>query len=261
MSNIEEIKSYWEEQAKIYGSNPNATTQDTFLRKIEINYICEFLSRFDTPLKVLDIGCGNGYSTLQYKKRVNIHNYVGADYSEKMIENARRELEKEELSEVEFKVMDVMKLSEYNEKFDIIISDRCLINLGGSENRKKAITEIFRSLYKSGKYLLIENFIEGQIEFNKLREQQGLAEIQVRWHNSFFSQDELKRSIKNYFIIDRFENISSLYYLATRVIYSKICKIENREPDYDNKIYEVASELPFIGNFGPVCACVLERKS
>ncbi|MDZ5724898.1 class I SAM-dependent methyltransferase [Acetobacterium sp. K1/6] len=261
MTNLKKIKSYWEEQAKIYGSDPSATTQDVFLRKIEINYICDFLSGFDTPLKVLDIGCGNGYSTLQYKKRVNIHSYVGADYSEKMIQNAKRELKKEELSGVVFKVMDVMKLSEYKEKFDIIISDRCLINLGGSENRRKAVSEIFKCLYKSGKYLLIENFIEGQIEFNKLREQQGLDEIQVRWHNSFFSKDELERVIKNYFIMDRFENISSLYYLATRVIYSKICMIEEREPDYENKIYEVASELPFIGNFGPVCACVLERKS
>jgi Methylase involved in ubiquinone/menaquinone biosynthesis len=259
MTNIEDIKNYWDSQAEKYGNSPSATTQDIYLRKIEINYICDFLESFDRPLKVLDIGCGNGYSTLEYKKRVGIHEYTGADYSEKMIINAKETLEIQKIDNIDFKVMDVMKLSEYGEKYDIIISDRCLINLGGSKNRKRALIEIFKSLNESGKFLMIENFIEGHIEFNKLREQQGLQEIPVRWHNSFFSKDELLDSIKNYFKIIRFENISSLYYLATRVIYSKICMLEGREPDYNNTIYEVASELPPIGNYGPICACIFER--
>lgn len=259
MANVDEIKAYWDEQAAKYGSNPNATTNDIFLRKIEINYLCEFLESFDKKLRVLDIGCGNGYSTFEYKKKVPKHDYVGADYSEEMIKSAKERLLKENITGITFEVMDVTQLSLYNEKFDLIISDRCLVNLGNSGNRKKAIKEICRTLNSGGKYLMIENFIEGHIEFNKLREWIGLPEINVRWHNSFFSKDELNESIKNYFEIKRFENISSLYYLVTRVVYSKVCLLEGREPDYDNIIYQVASELPPIGNFGPTCACLLEK--
>ena len=55
-------------------------------------------------------------------------------------------------------------------------------------------------------------------------------------------------------------NISSLYYLATRLIYSKICALENREPDYDHVIYQVGVELPVEGDYGPTRLAVLKRK-
>ena len=67
MSKISEIKKYWDEQAKLYGTNANATTQDIWMRKIEIDYIVDFLDSFDEPKHVIDIGCGNGFSTIQYK--------------------------------------------------------------------------------------------------------------------------------------------------------------------------------------------------
>lgn len=260
MNKIEKIKSYWDEQAESFGTDAKATTQDSYLRKIEINYICEYLSSFEKRLNVLDIGCGNGYSTVEYARRVPKHNYVGGDYSEKMINNAKKNIENDNRGIVEFSVLDVTCLSKFEKKYDIIISDRCLINLPGIQERKQAINEIYKSLNHKGIYLMIENFIEGNNEFNKLRSWIELPTIDIRWHNSFMSQLELEQSTKNLFDIERFENISSLYYLITRVAYSKTCELENRQPDYDNKIYEAAALLPPVGNFGPVCACILKKQ-
>jgi ubiquinone/menaquinone biosynthesis C-methylase UbiE len=261
MNDISEIKHYWDEQAVKFGSGANATTQDIVMRDIEINYIVDFLTSFNRPLKVLDIGCGNGYSTFQYQKRAAIHSFTGGDYSEEMISSANGEMKKHsEINNLEFKVMDVLRLSEYNETYDVIISDRCLVNLGSSKNRKKALDEIAKCVKSGGYYLMIENFIEGHTEFNLLRERLGLEEIKVRWHNSFFSRPELNDSTKHTFEIVRTDNISSLYYLITRVVYSKLCEMENRTPDYDNPIYNVAAQLPSIGNFGPICANVLRRR-
>lgn len=261
MTDISQIKDYWDNQARTFGSNANATTQDIYMREIEINYIIDFLSSFNRPLKILDIGCGNGFSTIQYKKRAEWHSYTGGDYSEEMIKYAKTELENQSMSgEITFRAMDVLKLSEYGNQYDIVISDRCLVNLGTSANRRTAINEIAKCINPGGYYLMIENFIEGHLEFNRLRELLELEEIQVRWHNSFFSKQELSDVIKHAFFIERSDNISSLYYLITRVVYSKLCSLENRVPDYDNLIYQVASKLPPIGDFGPICSYVLKRR-
>lgn len=259
MDDLTRIKSYWEDQARVLQSDPRATTQDVYMRQIEIDYITEFLEAQEKPLRVLDIGCGNGYSTIMYKQRVPRHEYIGGDYSEEMIRVADDRVSRESIQGVKFEVMDVLRLSENGEHFDLVISDRCLINLGGAINRKKALKEIAKSLVPGGYYLMIENFIEGQGELNGLRQQVGLEDIDVRWHNSFFLRRELEDSVKNYFTVDRFENISSLYYLVTRVVYSKLCELEGREPDYDHLIYKVAAMLPPVGNFGPICACLLKR--
>ncbi|PKM82383.1 MAG: hypothetical protein CVU89_05105 [Firmicutes bacterium HGW-Firmicutes-14] len=261
MDNINKIKEFWDSKALDYGTKPEATTNDVFMRHIEIDYICSYLSSFGEPLKILDIGCGNGYSTLECKKRVKWHTFTGADYSEEMI-RAAREQQKEYkiLNGIEFKVMDVLKLSDYKEKYDIIITDRCLINLSNLNNRKKALCEIAACLNNGGQYLMIENFIEGHVEMNRLRAYLDLPEIPVRWHNSFFSLNEFRDSIKHIFKMESCENISSLYYLVTRVVYSKLCQMEGREPDYDHPIYEVASKLPPIGDFGPVYAIKLVRR-
>jgi len=66
---------------------------------------------------------------------------------------------------------------------------------------------------------------------------------------------------KNYFTIKKRKNISSIYYLITRTVYSKICQLEHREPDYDNPIYKIAADLDeSIGNYGPVNLILLRKK-
>lgn len=256
----QEIKKYWNEQASRLGADPRATTQDYCMRNIEINYIAEFLTSFNQPLRVLDIGCGNGFSTLEYSRRAPWHSYTGGDYSEEMIKAANLGLQgRGRRNNIEFAVMDVLNLSKENKKYDVITSDRCLINLDGAKGRRHALREIAKCLNSGGRYLMVENFIEGHREMNRLRECLELPEIGVRWHNSFFSMAELEDSIRHIFKIERFENISSLYYLITRVVYSKLCEAEGRAPDYDHPIYGIAEKLPPLGNYGPIYACTMTR--
>lgn len=255
------IKKYWDNQVKLHGINANVSTQDIWMRQIEIKYITNFLDSIDGSKKVLDIGCGNGFSIIQYKKKVPRHKYTGGDYSINMI-NAAKELRyKSNFTEndINFEIMDVMNLSNINKKYDIIISDRCLINLQNALNRKKALEEIAKCLNVSGKYLMIENFIEGQNELNKLRQHVGLDKILIKWHNSFFTKEELLNSIKHIFHIEHNENISSPYYLITRVIYSKICELKEVKPDYNDIINDVSALLPPMGNVGPINAYVMSK--
>jgi hypothetical protein len=47
--------------------------------------------------------------------------------------------------------------------------------------------------------------------------------------------------------VEYVENIGNFYYLASRVLYAKICKDQGIEPDYNNPINAVASKMPTMG--------------
>jgi hypothetical protein len=55
-------------------------------------------------------------------------------------------------------------------------------------------------------------------------------------------------------------NISSAYYLASRVLYSRICQDSGTQPDYFDAHHRYASALPFCGEFGPVRMLCLKKR-
>ena len=63
----------------------------------------------------------------------------------------------------------------------------------------------------------------------------------------------------DYFRLIKCQNISSLYYLMSRVVYSKICQETSTLPDYDDIHHRLASALPFCGDFGPTKAFLYQK--
>lgn len=259
---VVKIRKYWEDKAKEYKSKPQATTSDFWLRQIEINALEKEINNDSSIKRVLDIGCGNGYSTMELAKRCKNCIFIGFDYSSNMIKEANDSLESlpdKVKKRITFFVDDVLDIKNKYEDIDLVMSDRCLINLPTEELQEKAIMNISNLLDEGKKYIFIENFIEGHKNFNRLRLHLGLKEIPVRWHNKFFTEENFERMVKKTFKISKLLPISSLYYLATRVVYSKICELEGRVPDYDNIIYKVGAKLPFEGDYGPVKLAVLKK--
>jgi ubiquinone/menaquinone biosynthesis C-methylase UbiE len=260
---INDIKNFWEERVKSRIANPRATTNDYWFRILEIKEIKKALNKIKKKTNVLDIGCGDGFSTISICKKFPKCNFVGGDYSKNMIASANTLLKKEKIKiqNIKFKVLNLLELSSLNKKFDVVITDRCLINLPNKTLQKKAIRGIWQVLNKNGYYIMVENFIEGHEKINKIRKRIGLPKISINWYNFFLDEGFLNKNICSHFdIIDR-KNISSLYYLITKAVYSKICQIDNREPDYDHPIYKIVTNLDeLIGNYGPVNLLVLRKK-
>ena len=75
---------------------------------------------------------------------------------------------------------------------------------------------------------MIENFLDGHEQLNNLRRDFGLPEIKIRHHNVFLEQEAVLRFAEQDFTVEEVTNISSAYYMVTRVIYSKICQINRR---------------------------------
>ena len=71
------VKAFWDRQAEIYGSKDTATAPDSHYRTLEINRI---LPHIDARSKVIDVGCGNGFSTRTFARRVSSSSFLGIDY-------------------------------------------------------------------------------------------------------------------------------------------------------------------------------------
>jgi SAM-dependent methyltransferase len=255
---MDKIKSYWNERAVDAKGSPTATTNDVFLRQLEGVTLVSRLRdhRLRKLSTILDVGCGDGRTTLELARHFPDAHFLGIDFSPSMIEVARANLtDQSDLGvRVAFLNGDArdLKGAVGNQKYDAIITNRCLINIPEQEGQFLALKEIADHLSDAGLFLGSENFIGGQFQLNRLRGLMDLPEIPVRWHNFYLDEDVFLNECKKHFSSAILENFTSSYYYATRVIYSALCKIENSPVDYEHPIHRVAMQLPPLGDLSPI---------
>lgn len=248
MMDFNEIRQYWDQRAG-GDSSVQSTTQDVYLREIEFEAVLGQIQKC-APGRVADVGCGDGRTTVRLASRVPAANFTGFDYADSMVDNARKIHAQGEGARVRFDPLDIC--DGLKESFDLIYTTRCLINLPSWELQMQALHNIHAALPAGGTYVMVENFVEGQNNFNQLRRQYGLNEIPVRVHNNFFERSRLMEFAGAGFSVEYEVNISSTYYLMSRVIYARICSDAGVEPDYFDDHHKLAAGLPFCGEFGPV---------
>ena len=253
MTKEDEILNFWESMADTHGMSYSATIPDKYLKDIELQSIKNYLH---DGMRVLDVGCGNGYSCFVLKKHFDIE-IKGIDYSEKMITLAKSA--QKEQSGLFFSVDNVVNLSEESHYYDAVISERCIINLPKWEKQKQAIKELWRVLKPDGLLILSEAFVEPLERLNKLRNSIGLESIKQKWHNRYMLESELFSCIDKLFSTESIQNYASTYYFLTRLVSPKMGEIEHRETSYFDPINEIASSLPPIGDYGPQKTIILKK--
>lgn len=261
------IKQYWGDRARTTDRDSvQATTFDVFLREHEISTLRERLTAASVPpgSTVVDLGCGDGHATVSLAAAFPALRFVGIDWSEEMLALAEHRLSAQPglRSTVSFRVGDMRDLASslQAERYQVFLTMRSLINLTTSEQQYDTIAQIAEHLVPGGYYFCIENFIQGQDSFNRLRVAVGLPEIPVRWHNHFFDEERFLAEIRRSFDSVVIENFLSSYYLATRVIYSAGCHLMGEEPDYFHPIHRIAGRLPAIGDYCPIKLVTMRRK-
>jgi SAM-dependent methyltransferase len=253
-----QIKKYWEERASV-DSSVQSTTQDYYLREIEFQVLKNLIGRY-IPASVMDAGCGDARTTTRLAAEFQEVKFIGGDYSESMVRNAQGNIARAGINNLRVVLFDVSRPLPFGQQ-EMIYSTRCLINLPTWELQQTAIQNIADALVADGLYVMIENFIEGHENFNRVRAEFGLPDIPVREHNLFFKRSRLLDFVSKYFEVLEEVNISSTYYLVSRVIYSKICSERGADPDYFDVHHKYAAQLPFVGEFGPVrMICMRGRK-
>jgi SAM-dependent methyltransferase len=214
---LEQIRQYWTDQAKTHGSAPAASWSDVGAIDLEIR---EITKRLDDGDRVLDVGCANGYSTVQFAARKQI-TIRGVDYVPAMIDEARARvatLADRLRGTADFAVGDVMQLAEADAAYDKVVCVRVVINLGDWSRQRAAVLGLGRMLKAGGLLLLSEATLQGWQRLNAFREEWGLAPIPVPPFNTYLDERQLVDAVAPVFDLVEIANFASTYYVGTRVL-------------------------------------------
>lgn len=214
---VEQIRRFWTQQALEHGQSVEASWSDRMVVEMEIR---EISKRLVDGERVLDVGCGNGYSTVRLAaaRRVSIR---GLDYIPEMIEQARlrlREGASALVGTVEFDVGDVTSLNVPTESYDKVVAVRTIINLGEWSRQLRGLRECARVLKRGGELLLSEATCQGWRRLNGFRREWGLPEIPMKPFNEYLDEERMMQEISPELRPLEVVNFSSTYYFGTRIL-------------------------------------------
>jgi len=259
---LEQIREYWTQQAFAHGQSPSASWSDLRVIEMEIREISRYLADGDD---VLDVGCGNGFSTVQFAARRAIQ-ILGVDYIPTLIENAQRRLSavKDSLrGHVEFAVGDILQFELPDERFDKVVSVRVIINLGDWSNQLRGLRECVRVLKAEGILLLSEATLQGWRRMNAFRREWGLPDIPMPAFNNYLDEEQVIRALWPDMDLQEIVNFSSTYYVGTRVLkplLAKACGLDINVADPTMEWNRWFSQLPAAGDYGTQKLFVLRKK-
>jgi hypothetical protein len=149
-----------------------------------------------------------------------------------------------------FREGDVTNLCELPQDFDLVYTERVLINLMDWDTQKKAIAALTNLLKVGGRYAMLENSLDGLDKINALRQQVGLDPVIPPWHNRYFRDSEVADISIPGVALEKVVCHSSTYYFLSRVVNAWLAAREGKEPDYNSPVNELALHLPPVGDMG-----------
>ena len=238
-ASAEQILAFWDERARQFKADGRATLRETHLREVEVRAMMRRIGRLK-PRTVLDVGCGNGWSTHQYARQFPGITFHGVDFSGEMIRYARQDAP----PNCSFERADVTDPSSLPPgPFDLILTQRCIQNLPDWETQKRAIASLRGRLTapratetiarRGGALLLMECSKDGVKQLNQTRVRLGMEPIEgiEPWHNAFLRDGLMKRTFGA-----KVEFFCSTYMLLAKVVHKRLSY--------------VARYLPAVGRFG-----------
>jgi ubiquinone/menaquinone biosynthesis C-methylase UbiE len=235
-----EILEFWNSRAQL---GPTAGTNDLGLKQLEMETLASYITNGQ---RVLDLGCGSGTAAFYLAENKTLE-IMGMDYSPEMVKQANDERDTKgyEKSQLNFMVQDIRNLNELISVqanfYDVVITERVLINLETWDEQKKAIREIISLLRPGGIYLMCENLVEGLDNLNAMRSSVGLEPVTCPWHNRYLRKSEVEEI--DYAELVGYRDFTSIYYLFSRIINAWLAKEKNETPKYDAPVNKLALEL------------------
>lgn len=259
---VDRVREYWSQQALKHGQSHEASWSDKMAIEMEIREIVRHLADGDD---VLDVGCANGYKTVQFasQKRIVIR---GVDASPEMVTEACSRasgLDHELLGEIDFRGGDIVALDEPAAGYDKVIVTRVLINLVEWDQQLKGLLECIRVLRSGGLILLSEATLQGWRRLNKLRREWGLSDIPMPPFNQYLDQEHVVEAMFPHARLVEIVDFASTYYVGTRVIKPLLIDALGADMDVADPETEWnrwCSQLPAWGDYGTQKLFVFQKR-
>jgi ubiquinone/menaquinone biosynthesis C-methylase UbiE len=152
----EVILEHYRKEAELHGRDASSTMRDEITRGREVAAILrtfDWLTGRGAPTKrVVDIGCGNGYLLEALRERAPAANLVGVEYTPEMCAIARDR----KVKDVSIVQGDVRALPMEDASCDLVITERCIINVMDRADQATSLREVGRVLAPGGHFICLE---------------------------------------------------------------------------------------------------------
>jgi SAM-dependent methyltransferase len=279
MVSASEYEQYWkandgQRQAflkRLYNArdatDPYATSRDFNLRELEISAI---RSSLPPSGRIVDLGCGNGYTVISLARDGGDYSFVGIDFADKLIEGARILCagENPPLHRVPEFICDdaiayVKRLAA--DSVDAIITERFLLNLPDPRVQHAVVRDCFHALRAGGRLLMCEASSIGFAALNRLRIACGLEAIEETGTDNVSAVRLDDREMEDFANQLGFHLVSRLgfsdYFIISRVLHPLL--VQPLPPRFAAPINSLARNiqlhLPFDAGVGSNVLWVLEK--
>lgn len=250
------VKEHYKKEAKENNLSLTSTMADVSTRRLEIENILLYLK---PGKKCLEVGCGNGAASIEISKKIKL-DLTATDFSSDMIALAKKQSTKGIKGKIVFKEEDVLKIN-YDKEFDVVFTERCIINLLNWEDQKMALKNMATALKKGGILFLVEAFQDGLDELNNARKDLGLDQIGPAYHNFYLNKEKVIEYLKGEQLhIAQENNFLSSYFFGSRVLYPALAKLAQKEITYNSAFARYFSLLPSLGNYSQIKILAFKKK-
>lgn len=220
MANDQTILEHYKNVALQFGLTPQSSMQDQVIRDTETNFFVQTIEEIANgkKLKILDVGCGNAFTLSKLSK---YHQCIGLEFSKDLYQLAKsRDLLKVFHGDMRLPLSEQIN---GETQFDIVISQRSIINLLGKDQQVNALKNIAAVLAPNGHYILSESFYETHTLLNHARAEFNLEAITPSKHNLFLTESRLQTLHKsNVFekeTLTKTRHTLSTHFYLTRVLH------------------------------------------
>jgi len=256
-TNDQIILDHYKKVAKNQGLLGTSTIQDPVIRDAEVDFFTKSIQDFgekrgDFKFSVLDVGCGNGILLSKIKEKFPTLELHGLEFSPDLLTLAKSR----NLEGVNFFHGDARIAADFPKKFDVILSERSIINILEAGEQKKALYNIADSLVPSGMYFQSESYFEPLVNLNRARREMQLENIEPSKHNRFLREFNIlalrdhKKLVETESVIP--SNYLSTHFFVSRILHQLI-RPEGGKVKYSHLVSFMAEGFgPGVGNYSPI---------
>src|SRR5689334_16293191 len=231
---VQHVLAHYKDEAKKHGASPASTMWDKTTRGRELDAISRLIRHLSAgrigEQRLLEIGAGNGVLLAHLAETLPELRPVALEFSSDMLEIAKQR----GLPNATLAHGDVRAMPFETAAFDLVVSERCIINLMRRDHQSEALSEVARVLRPGGHFICIEAFTDGHEAMNQARDELGLAPIPQAHHNLWFDKPWFRQQVEPHFEIVGLsgspdlpqENFLSSHYFISRVFYPAVTRNE-----------------------------------
>jgi len=253
------IHDHYTKEADAHQLASSSTMADLRTRAMETDAILASIgvARQAGPIRrVLDVGCGNGYTLAVLASRLPALECVGLEPHPAL----RQLAQSRGLTVV---AGDIREPIPVPAPPDVVLSQRVFINILNLDDQRRALAHVVAAVPRGGMLIAIEAFDAQLQELNALRGEVGLEPIPPAYHNrylpaDFFDHPELEPYPDPLGLLPPPAFLST-HYVVTRVLQPWLVPNVPRNSRFVQ--FFSAALAPAVGDFSPLRLGVFRRRS